>query len=1427
MMRIKLGAIGAYITFLVTFLSLSMLIIFPALAQEPDPPQVGNSPPIKLKSRTFSPEPGLDPVFQPKSGGQLQGQSFERVHILLQLATIPDENERANLAANGIQLLAYLPDNAWLASIPANSIRAQTLATTSIRWMGPLLPKDKISPHLQTRGVGPWAVNPDGSVVLDVSFFKDVPAVEALAVIARHGGQVEEDLGDFHHYVVRFPNVGVVSALAGEDKVMWVDNGPPPKIALNDGAREQTNVDAVQQETGLNGSGVVLGIWDKGQVDSTHIDFTGRLTIAESATASDHATHVAGTMAGSGQNSINQGGSALQWRGVATAATIVSYNFNGGSSESEHNDAINIYGIDLSQNSWGYVVKQSTSSCSLSGDYDSRSRDYDDIATGFYGQPILILFSAGNGRDKTASSGEGCKPDGVDTYEYYSNVAGPGGTAKNIVTVGATNSNDDSMTDFSDWGPVDDGRLKPEVVAPGCQSNGTDFIKSAYNGSSSYGSMCGTSMSTPLVSGISALLIQQYRTTYSGNPLPSSIKAVLIHTAKDMDTQYTAYYNPGPDYASGYGRIDAAAGVNAIKAQQVLTGSITNGITDTYFITVTLPITPLKATLVWDDVEATALADPTLVNNLDLELVAPDGTTIHPPWVLDPDNPGLSATTGIDSLNNVEQVYVPTPAVGVWTIRVKGASVPDGPQFYSLVSSVDSHYKRGSKVLLVDDDMQIVTNTVSYYAAALDALEVPYDIWDTKHSDSAEPTASDLAHYPAVIWFTGDAWHSSTVGPSSASETALGSYLDAGNCLFISGKDWTDKVSGIPNSFMQTYLGVQSISRDRNHTQVTGAGSIFGNLGGPYALNTPFSTNYHDSLVPDGTAETAFNGNQSPNSAAVSKDSGIYFTTFWGFPFEALPTASDRLNVMRAFLEKCGNIIPPPFYTVTLTKSTSPGSVVTGRLLTYTLVAQNTGALTSTNIILTDTVPANTTLVPGSPSGGDAIVGGNTITWTTGISLAPGQSLTRTFVVIVDNGLANGSTIVNTGYVSATELSTSSSDTLNTTVLAPSLSLTKSASPTPALAGQVLTYTIVVANSGGADATSVTITDTVPNNTTYVPGSASDGGALEVSDVKWTGLTIAQGTSVTRTFQVTVGIIPDGSTITNTAFVSSAEMASSSYTITTTVSNPPDLSIIKTVVVSGTQPVQLGDPVTYTIVVANNGTGDAPNTRITDTLPVGVIGSDLDTTVMVTAGASLTFTIKAVVALNAPLGVTITNIACYSQTYGNDQSSIGFTTPASVTQSFNVDPTKTTTDTLITFDGVLTVTIPPSPTLPSNAYRLIYTRLTGPSVAAPFNYANLAFDLKLVDDLGQEIISPTFTTPLTIDIHYDVEQLPPGTDENGLKIVYYNSSSGQWETIEVISRDPDNDTLTIQIDHLTEFALTGLRQEIYFPIIVKDNSLGS
>jgi len=649
----------------------------PMMAHGSDPEHGANGDktlPIRLRARTFTPEPGIDPALENRELIETQG----RIHVLVQFWSIPDENERASLQAAGLRLLSFIPHNAWLASIPAR-VDLQALPSTSVRWIGPLQPTDKMSPAIQAHGVGVWAVAQDGRVLLDLRFFDDVSADEAMQVIARHGGQVQEEIGDFHRYVAWFP-ADAVSALATKDTVMWIDSGPPPKVTLNDGARAATNVDAVQAG-GLDGSGVDLGIWDGGKVDS-HTDFSGRLTVVDMvATAEEHATHVAGTMAGDGSNSASQGGTALQWRGMAPAADIFSYDWN--FNIIEHNGAINTYGIELSQNSWGYSVDEAEyDNCDLYGDYTLDSREYDDIVTGKYGEGIVVVFAAGNDRN----DGD-CGMSGGPDYVNYGNITPPGGTAKNVIVVGAVNSNDDSMTTFSDWGPVDDGRLKPDVVAPGCESTGEGYIHSTLLGNT-YGApgWCGTSMAAPVVSGISALLIEQYRTTFGQDPLPSSAKALLIHTAEDL-SDGTSWYNPGPDYASGYGRVDAQVATDAIVAQKVLEDQASHGETTTYSIELSQTTSFLKTTLVWDDPPASLLADPKLINNLDLELIEPNGTTIHYPWVLDPAHPSNNATTGVDSVNNVEQVYVTDPATGIWTVLVKGTSVPQGPQHYSLVTS--------------------------------------------------------------------------------------------------------------------------------------------------------------------------------------------------------------------------------------------------------------------------------------------------------------------------------------------------------------------------------------------------------------------------------------------------------------------------------------------------------------------------------------------------------------------------------------------------------------------------------------------------------------------------------------------------------------------------------------------------------------------
>jgi hypothetical protein len=626
---------------------------------------------IALKSRHFIPSPGVDPVLAQELAEANEG----RRHVLLQFENIPTDAQRAALEAADVHLLGYVPDRTWFASLPVK-LSLQHSALSQVRWMGAIQAVDRISPILRERGIRQEMIDDQGQTSLDIRFFPDVSPDEALRVLSAHEATVEDKQIDFHRFVVRV-DPRAIDALAQENGVQWIAEAPPPKTTFNDGVRARTNVDAVH--TGpynLSGNGVDLGIWDGGTVDA-HVDFAGRLTVVDGASVGDHATHVAGTMAGDGSNSDNQGGTPSQWKGMAPQADIVSYYWD--NATTDHDGAINTYGIELSQNSWGYAVGDWYGNCYLYGDYDYGAPDYDDIITGYYGKRIVVVFAAGNERD----DGD-CGLSTVYPYINYANV-GPPGTAKNVIAVGATNSNDDSMTTFSSWGPLDDGRIKPDVVAPGCESTGEGYIRSTLPGDV-YGGLgwCGTSMAAPAVSGISGLIIEQFRTTFGGgDPLPSTVKALLIHTAVDLDDG-TSYYNPGPDYASGYGRVDAQAAVDELIAQRVRQDQVSDGQVDSFTVDVPAGTPSLKVTLAWDDEPGAVNADPALVNDLDLVLVEPDGSTTHLPWVLDPANPGNDATTSTDSVNNVEQVQVDNPTAGTWEVRVTGTSVPVGPQYYSL-----------------------------------------------------------------------------------------------------------------------------------------------------------------------------------------------------------------------------------------------------------------------------------------------------------------------------------------------------------------------------------------------------------------------------------------------------------------------------------------------------------------------------------------------------------------------------------------------------------------------------------------------------------------------------------------------------------------------------------------------------------------------
>jgi predicted outer membrane repeat protein len=637
---------------------------------------------IYLKSRKFIPQmPEYDSLANLGSTGKSHG------HILVQLDFIPREAAKAELESLGLMLLAYVPDYTWIASVPTTDAAA-VLNLPGVAWAGEFRVEDKIDPAIKADTWGPHNLASDGkTAAVNVLLHLDENLEAGQALIARYGGTTTGVTHGINLISVEMPKDNLLS-LAAEDAIQWIEPAAPPLSGANDGIRAQIGVNVVNNAPyNLDGSGVDVLVYDSGKVGA-HTDFGARLTIGagETEIVREHSTHVAGTVGGSGANSTNQGGAALQWRGMAPAVDLISYAIGLTGSgvafyenipdiEADWAAAQNTYGADLGTASLSSNIYYNyyPESCPLMGNYGASSVLLDQIVRGGnstigIGDKYITTWAAGNER----GWGTSC-----DTYRTTSPPSG----AKNPIQVGGSNTNNNTQYAHTSWGPTDDGRIKPIVTAGACQTTGDGGITSTDNNpANDYTVMCGTSMATPAVAGGIALMLEHYRDVYSTSGMfwPSTAKALLMHTADDLGPT-------GPDYQWGYGQVDIQAAVDLITAQAFTQASISQGDVDVYYLVVPSSTTPLTVSLAWDDYQATLNADPTLINNLDLELVNPGGTAISRPWILNPDVPTDPATTGVDNLNNQEQVQVSNPAVGTWLVRVKGTAVPQGPQDYSLV----------------------------------------------------------------------------------------------------------------------------------------------------------------------------------------------------------------------------------------------------------------------------------------------------------------------------------------------------------------------------------------------------------------------------------------------------------------------------------------------------------------------------------------------------------------------------------------------------------------------------------------------------------------------------------------------------------------------------------------------------------------------
>ncbi len=611
------------------------------------------------------------------------GLRAESVRQVIQFDKPVTPRQRAALEDAGVTLQGYLGADAYFAVTRAGAMDKEALASIdSLIDAQPIQLAWKLHPIFAQGRSPEWAVvnAPVGHnapnekwIGAYAVFHDDVDADAAIAICKRKGVVVRDRLESVNALVIELP-LASVPLLAAEDGVMFIEPALPPFTMNNDSNRLLTEASIVQSAPyNLDGSGVTVLVYDGGTARSTHQDFSGRLSVHDASGLHYHPTHVAGTIGGDGSAS---GGT---YTGMAPGTTLLSYGFeydgsgiflysNPGDIEADYTEAINVHGADISNNSIGTNVSQNGFDCAITGDYGVTSALIDSIVRGSLGSPFRIIWANGNERGS------------FNCGTSYASTAPPAG-AKNHITVGALNSNNDTITSFTSWGPVDDGRLKPDISAPGCQSNGDGGVTSTWDtGDTDYGTICGTSMAAPTVTGLAALMMEDYAVQFPAQPMfrNSTLKGLLAHSAVDNG-------NVGPDYQFGYGSVRVQQAIDLMRSAKFLENTVSQGASFTRQVVVTAGDPELKVTLAWDDVAGTPNVNPALVNDLDLRVTSPSAVR-HYPWTLNPGSPGNPAVqTQEDHVNNIEQVLVSNPEAGTWTVEVFGFDVPQGPQPFSLV----------------------------------------------------------------------------------------------------------------------------------------------------------------------------------------------------------------------------------------------------------------------------------------------------------------------------------------------------------------------------------------------------------------------------------------------------------------------------------------------------------------------------------------------------------------------------------------------------------------------------------------------------------------------------------------------------------------------------------------------------------------------
>jgi len=655
--------------------------------------------------------------------------------FLIQFNGPLDAARRTELRAAGVELLEYVPENAFVAKL--NQVSSATIGgMADVHWIGPYRTEHKIHPRLAA--AAPLAVLTNET--LDINILLAASATPAEIAGARaHLAVVYSESHLRQGTIVRGElRPGHLAALAQSVAVLWVERAPKRKLVdeaaskLVGGDDGNVATPTVTQQLGFNGAGVTVCVadtgLDTGDTNTMHPDLFGRVTgfqyygnVTDGSDGYGHGTHCAGIVAGNaatGETDPDSG--AWYGLGVASGADLfIERIFDADansvvpfpSDETLTQDAVR-HGAKIGSNSWGDDVQ---------GEYDLDASQFDELVrdadAGTAGdQPYVLEFSAGNAGPDTQTMDSPASGKNVIATGASENVTGT-----LAETYGLYADGPDTMCDFSSRGPCADGRLKPDLVAPGswiasaASSAATNESAIAWSTIDNYYVyMGGTSMSGPHAAGAAACFMQYYRSLHTNAvPSPALVKAALINSAEELD-EANGGPGPIPNDDEGWGRITLTNLIvtNLITAPRYYdyvdqTVLLTNSQVYTRHIFVQGTDQPLKITLAYTDVPGFPGAQTALVNDLDLEVVGPDGTLYRGNQFGAGESVPNAPTP--DTLNNVEGVALAQPAAGDYLVRVRATQIvadavsntPAIDQDFALVSSGDLT-RPGLGIVLLD-----------------------------------------------------------------------------------------------------------------------------------------------------------------------------------------------------------------------------------------------------------------------------------------------------------------------------------------------------------------------------------------------------------------------------------------------------------------------------------------------------------------------------------------------------------------------------------------------------------------------------------------------------------------------------------------------------------------------------------------------------